>query len=71
MPVIDKKNASDMQRYAQFVRSSPYAAATQDPCWATVKQGWGDAQITAEREGEILAAISLLIRPIGGRWCVL
>ena len=71
MPIVDKKNTSEMQEYAQFVRTSPYATATQDPSWAQVKRGWGDAQIYLRRDGAIAAALSLLIRPVGGGFCVL
>lgn len=71
MPVIDKNDSSQLLKYKQFVENSPFASATQDPNWASVKQGWGDAQITLEENGNIVAAISLLIRPVLGKWCML
>lgn len=71
MPLINKKDPEQVRRYQEFVRSSPYACATQDMEWAVVKQGWDDAQITLERGGVIAAAISLLIKPVLCRWCML
>ena len=66
MPILDITNAALVERYNAFVRQSAYATATQDINWAIVKKGWDSAQIYLEDEGEIIAAISLVIKKMAG-----
>lgn len=67
MPVLDQNNAAKVCEYMQFILSSPYANATQDPAWAKVKEGWLSEQVYVEREGKIVAAMSLIIRQVIGK----
>lgn len=62
MPVLDKANISEVKRYDEFTRKSPYGKTTQDRSWAEVKKEWLNEQVYVERNGEIVAAMSLLIR---------
>ncbi|AXH99952.1 peptidoglycan bridge formation glycyltransferase FemA/FemB family protein [Sporosarcina sp. PTS2304] len=71
MPILDKKNVEDVKRYEMFVRNSPYRSITQDPNWANVKDDWGNEQVYVERDGEIVAAMSLLIRKVPGGYSLL
>ncbi|MEK3936472.1 peptidoglycan bridge formation glycyltransferase FemA/FemB family protein [Sporosarcina sp. FSL W7-1349] len=71
MPVLDKANERDVKRYEEFIRNSPYRALTQDPNWADVKDDWGNEQVYVERDGEIVAAMSLLIRKVPGGFSLL
>ncbi len=65
MPVLDKENLLEVERYDRFVKGSPYSIVTQDLSWAKVKNHWKNEQVYVERKGEIVAAMSLLIRPVG------
>ncbi len=65
MPILDKANPEEVRRYNNFVRNSPYTTAIQqDMNWALVKEGWDDKQVYIEKEGIIVAAISLLMRKV-------
>lgn len=71
MPILDKNNAQDVKRYETFMRNAPTRSITQDPNWAHVKDDWGNEQVYVERNGEIVAAMSLLIRKVPGGYSLL
>lgn len=71
MPILDKNNQEDVKRYEQFMRNSPFRSITQDPNWAHVKDDWGNEQVYVERDGEIVAAMSLLIKRVPGGYSLL
>ncbi|WP_153731733.1 lipid II:glycine glycyltransferase FemX [Sporosarcina obsidiansis] len=71
MPILDKNIVDDVKRYETFVRNSPFRSITQDPNWANVKDDWGNEQVYVEREGEIVAAMSLLIKRVPGGYSLL
>ncbi|WJY27631.1 lipid II:glycine glycyltransferase FemX [Sporosarcina trichiuri] len=71
MPILDKNNAADVGRYNAFIRSSPHRALTQDLNWSHVKDDWGNEQVYLEEEGEIVAAMSLLIKRVPGGYSLL
>lgn len=62
MAILDINNKEDVQRYIKFVKTSNHATATQDMEWALVKKGWESEYVYIEKDGEIVAAMSLLIR---------
>lgn len=64
MPILDKNDGA-LERYRRFIEESPYGSAFQDPRWASVKKGWGSAQVYLEKDGKITAALSLLIKRTG------
>lgn len=66
MPILDITDAYAVSRYQAFVRNSPYATATQDLNWSHVKKGWDSAQVYIEKDGEITAAMSLVIKKMAG-----
>lgn len=66
MPILDPADQSACERYDAFVRGSGFRSMTQDRAWARVKQGWGSEQVYVERDGEIVAAMSLLVKRIPG-----
>lgn len=53
------------------MRNSPFRSITQDPNWAHVKDDWGNEQVYVERDGEIVAAMSLLIKKVPGGYSLL
>lgn len=71
MPILDKSNLNDVKRYEEFVRESPFRSITQDPNWANVKDDWGNEQVYVEKDGEIVAAMSLLIKKAPGGYSLL
>lgn len=71
MPVLDLTDETAVERYADFVRSHPLRAVSQDPRWAIVKDDWGQEAVYVERDGEIVAAMSLLVRKLPGGFSVL
>lgn len=62
--IIDKKD-EEVQRMERFVARHPAGHFMQTPKWAAVKDLWGWRGILVYREGEIAAAMSVLIRPLG------
>ncbi len=64
MPILDKNNPMDLKKYQDFVRSSQHRSITQDLNWSKVKWDWGNEQIYVEKKGEIVAAMSLLVKKI-------
>ena len=64
MPIVDKNDAEEVKRYLDFIRNSKYRTLTQDPNWANVKWDWGNEQIYLEKDGQIKAAMSILVKRI-------
>ena len=50
-----------MQKYEEFIRNSPFATATQDTAWSHVKSNWTPLYVYLEEDGEIIAAMSILM----------
>ena len=71
MPVLDLTDQAAVDRYAEFVRAHPQRALTQDPQWGIVKNDWGQEAVYLEEGGEIVAAMSLLVRRLPGGFSVL
>ena len=67
MPILDKNNAAKVAEYTEYMENSPWANATQDLAWSKVKADWADEQVYIERDGKIVAAMSLLIRKVFGK----
>lgn len=62
MPVLDLSDAAAVERYGRFVRAHPHRAVTQDLAWGKVKHEWGQQAVYLERDGEIVAAMTILVR---------
>lgn len=67
MPVLDVSNKEQVAKYDEFVRQSPYRSMMQDRHWAQVKDDWGNEIVYVEENGEIVAAMTILIKklPLG------
>lgn len=67
MALLDVSNKEEVKRYDTFVQNSPYRSMMQDRKWAEVKDDWGNEHIYLEENGEIVAAMSILIKrlPLG------
>ncbi|GAB6091881.1 lipid II:glycine glycyltransferase FemX [Furfurilactobacillus curtus] len=61
MPVINEHDQVQMARYTDFVRNAPFTSVTQDPGWAAIKDNWEPLHVTLERDGNIVAAMSILM----------
>lgn len=61
MPVVDLTKAADVARYEQFVHTHAFATATQDTAWSQVKDNWKPLYIYLEENGQIIAAMSILM----------
>lgn len=68
MPVLDKNNKEEVEKYSEFVRNKEGASLTQDLNWAMMKEEWKQEAIYLEKEGEIIASMMILIKdlPIKG-----
>ena len=62
MPILNHNDLKKVEEYQNFVRTSPFANATQDLGWEKVKDGWIGEQVYLEEDGKIIAAMSLIIR---------
>ncbi|MFX0538459.1 lipid II:glycine glycyltransferase FemX [Ornithinimicrobium sp. Y1847] len=71
MPVLDLTDTSAVDRYDAFVRSHPHRSITQDRQWGVVKNDWGQEAVYLEESGEIVAAMTLLVRRLPGGFTVL
>lgn len=60
MPILNHSDLKKVEEYQNFVRTSPYANATQDLAWEKVKEGWTGEQVYLEENGKIVAAMSLI-----------
>lgn len=67
MPILDKNNPAKVAEYTKFMEESPYANATQDLAWSKIKTEWFNEQVYVERDGKIVAGMSLLIRKVFGK----
>lgn len=67
MPVLDISNKEQVAKYDAFVRNSLYRSMMQDRKWAEVKDDWGNEFVYVEENGEIIAAMTVLIKqlPLG------
>lgn len=71
MPILDRNNKEMTARYEEFVKNSPYRAITQDLQWSKVKNDWGNEQVYVEQDGEIVAAMSILVKRVPGGFSLL
>ena len=63
MPILDKQNKSQVDKYNEFVRTREHTSALQDLNWAYVKkEEWINEAVYLEKNGNITAAMSMLIR---------
>lgn len=58
MPIVNSKE--DLERYDEFVKSSPYGRFLQYPSWSNVKANWSHDFVYIEQNKQIIAAMSVL-----------
>lgn len=71
MPILDKNNKEEVIKYKDFVFNSEHASLLQSMEWGEVKDDWGNEYVYLEENGEIIAAISILIKTIPGGYSLL
>ena len=71
MPVLDLNDPDAVARYDAFVHAHPHRAITQDLRWGIVKDDWGQEAVYVEEDGQIVAAMTLLVRRLPGGFSVL
>lgn len=64
MPILDKKNKEQVEKYNEFVRTYENASVMQDMNWANVKTSWIQECIYVEKNEKIVAAMSILLEKI-------
>ena len=63
MPILDRTNKDEVEKYNHFVRNREHASALQDLNWGKVKEGeWDEEAVYLEQNGNITAAMMILIR---------
>jgi len=63
MPILDRTNKDEVEKYNKFVRSREHTSALQDLNWGKVKEGeWQAEAVYLEQNGNITAAMTILIR---------
>ena len=64
MPILNKNNEQDVQRYIEFTKNFPNAHYYQDYRWSNVKNNLECECVYVEEEGKIVAACTVYVRPI-------
>lgn len=61
MPVVDKNNLTEVQRFEDFVMNSEYGHSMQSMNWAKVKNNWDSDYVYVEdSEGNIEGSLSII-----------
>lgn len=64
MPILNKGNKEEVDRYNQFVRNHKGASLMQDLAWGEVKNNWKQEAVYIEENGKIIAAMMILIEKL-------
>lgn len=64
MPILDKNNTVEVQRYIEFTKNYHNAHYYQDYRWSNVKNNLTCECVYVEEKGEIVAACTIYVRPI-------
>lgn len=66
MPILDQKNEEECERIREFFENSEYASFYQSFEWGKIKSDkWHNEFVYIEENGEIIAAMLVLVRKIG------
>ncbi len=65
MPLLNKNDVKELEEYSLFLETSPYSNTTQSIFWAKLKWEWNYEGVFVKRDGEIVAAVTVLIKKIG------
>lgn len=61
MPILNKMDTEQRARYDSFVRHANYSSITQEIKWSDIKNNWEPVYVYLEEDGQIVAAMSILI----------
>lgn len=64
MPILDKANNEQVQKYENFVKEYNGSSLMQSINWANAKFGWKSEYVFLEEEGKIVAAMSILLEKV-------
>lgn len=65
MPILDKTNPEECNRFDAFMQTHPHSSYTQSLAWAKVKQNWDNEAVYVENDrGQITGAALVLIRHV-------
>ena len=71
MPILNKANEQEVQRYIQFTKNYHNAHFYQDYRWSNVKNNLTCECVYVEENGEIVAACTIYVRPIAMGFSIL
>ena len=64
MPILDKNNKEQVEKYKEFLNTNEYTRLTQTLEWGSVKNDWKQEIVYLEEEGKIIAGMSILLEKI-------
>lgn len=64
MPILDKKNNEQVKKYEKFIKEYKGSSLMQSINWANAKFGWKSEYVYIERDGNIIAAMSILLEKV-------
>ena len=64
MPIVNKENTNEMQRYEEFVSSYNGSSLMQSIYWSKAKFEWIPEYVYVEEDGKIVAAMSVLLQKV-------
>lgn len=64
MPILDKQNEKQVKKYESYVSTFDGASLMQSLNWAKVKFGWIQEAVYIEENGEIIAAMTVLLEKV-------
>lgn len=64
MPILDKQNEKDVNRYEEYVRNYDGSSLMQSLNWIKVKTNWIQEAVYLEDNGKIIAAMTLLLQKV-------
>ncbi len=64
MPILDKNDKKQVERYIEFLNNSEYTRLTQSLEWGRVKKDWKQEAVYLEENGNIIAAMTILLEKV-------
>ncbi|MEG1059061.1 MAG: peptidoglycan bridge formation glycyltransferase FemA/FemB family protein [Clostridia bacterium] len=64
MPILDKENKEQVEKYEKFIKNYNLASAMQDLSWGKLKFTWIQEAVYLEEKGEIIAAMTILLEKV-------
>lgn len=64
MPILNKNNNEELEKYNKFVRNYNGANLMQDVLWSKVKNDWINEIVYIEEKSQIVASMSILLKKL-------